>query len=558
MTFSKSTSLLLLILLLMPLTGCAAWHRASADREVNKVLAMRQVQTTGLPFPASFPADDSVAAGPEAYEFSPTVSQADGPSLFGPIDEAVPRWAAGEGGAAEFDLAGALAYALGHSREFQFQLEELYLATLDLTLERHLWSPRWIQEVRSRLDGAGKRGDFDRLLDSDHFISVTQRLPYGGEMVASVVNVLLSDLRRSSSDSLGSAVTLSGSIPLLRGAGIVAYESRIQQERDLIYAVRRFERFRRTFLVDIASSYLKLIGRKQQVENTRLSFESLKQLYEREAAYFEEGKVSLLENQRAEQNALQRENDYIDALESYGADLDRFKLILGLPPATVLDLNQEKIDVSIFEMDLDAALALARYSRLDLLTFSDRVDDARRRVKVARNGLAPDLDLDGALSVETGPDLGVADFDGDDISYSAGMVFSIPLDRKAERNTHRAALIDLERARRDYSLAHDGVSVDVRRAYRRIELERNALRIQQVNVRSNEQRLENASIRVEQGLVSNREVTDAQDALLEARNRLAQAKSNLAIAILQFARDSGALRVDPSGKWRTLGPAVKR
>ena len=145
----------------MPLTGCAAWHRASADREVNKVLAMRQVQTTGLPFPASFPADDSVAAGPEAYEFSPTVSQADGPSLFGPIDEAVPRWAAGEGGAAEFDLAGALAYALGHSREFQFQLEELYLATLDLTLERHLWSPRWIQEVRSRLDGAGKRGEGD-------------------------------------------------------------------------------------------------------------------------------------------------------------------------------------------------------------------------------------------------------------------------------------------------------------------------------------------------------------------------------------------------------------
>ena len=130
------------------------------------------------------------------------------------------------------------------------------------------------------------------------------------------------------------------------------------------------------------------------------------------------------------------------------------------------------------------------------------------------------------------------------------VTLGVPLDRKAERNVYRAALIELERAGRRYSQTRDQVALEVRRAHRRIELERNSLRIQEITLQSAERRVENANIRVELGEVSNREVVDAEKALLQARNRLARAISNLAISILEFARDAGTLRVDENGYWR--------
>ena len=55
------------------------------------------------------------------------------------------------------------------------------------------------------------------------------------------------------------AIILEADIPLLRGAGLAAREDLIQSERDLIYAARDFEEFRRQFLFDIAREFLDLV-----------------------------------------------------------------------------------------------------------------------------------------------------------------------------------------------------------------------------------------------------------------------------------------------------------
>jgi len=549
----KWTDYLRVLVLFATLSGCAQWHLASADDEVDRILGKRQDQVLGERYPVDLLVEDNLAVPPEAYGFAPEHKQGDGLARFRPL---------GKGSATgsrlpttlsdpiKLDIAGVLHYALLHSREYQFELEDIYLATLALTLERHLWSPQWIQEVRTRLDGAGQRDDFDRLQTSEHFLSVSQRLPYGGEVVASVLTSIVNDLRQNMTDTSASSATLSVSLPLLRGSGKAAYESRIQAERELIYAVRSFERFRREFMVQVASDYITLIAQRQQVENAEANFRSLRQLAKRETAFFNEGQISLLEQQRAEEQALQGENNWLDEQESYKANLDSFKLLLGMAPATPLALKKQELDVSIFQMALETAMKMAHESRLDLLTAADRADDARRGIAAAKNALLPDLDLDAGITADTEPELGMADFDGEDLGYSVALVLSLPLDRKSERNDYRASLISLERSRRDLSLLHDSVTVEVRRAHRRIELERNALRIQELNVESSNRRVDNATLRLNLGEVSNREVVEAQESLLTARNRLAQAKSSLAISILEFARDAGVLRVDHRGHWR--------
>ena len=48
-----------------------------------------------------------------------------------------------------FGLSDAIGYAMKHARQLQNAKEDLYLAALDLTLERHLWTPQFVATVSS-------------------------------------------------------------------------------------------------------------------------------------------------------------------------------------------------------------------------------------------------------------------------------------------------------------------------------------------------------------------------------------------------------------------------
>src|SRR5258707_9083969 len=65
------------------------------------------------------------------------------------------------------------------------------------------------------------------------------------------------------------SVVLSGTIPLLRGAGMVNLEPLINGERSLVYQVRTFENFRRDFVISVATQYFRLLSLQQSVLNRR-------------------------------------------------------------------------------------------------------------------------------------------------------------------------------------------------------------------------------------------------------------------------------------------------
>jgi hypothetical protein len=46
-------------------------------------------------------------------------------------------------------------------------------------------------------------------------------------------------------------------------------------------------------------------------------------------------------------------------------------------------------------------------------------------------------------------------------------------------------------------------------------------------------------------------VVEAEDILLGARNKLAQAQASMRLSILEFRRDTGTLRINDEGRWRT-------
>ncbi len=454
-------------------------------------------------------------------------------------------------------LRDSLSYAMKHSREYQDAKEDLYLAALDLTLERHLWTPQFVASVSSEFADYGQVRDFDRAMSAVSNVGVSQRLPYGGQVTAQLVNVLMRDLGVHTTSGESGNFILGADIPLFRGAGKVAYESRYQAERDLIYAVRTFEDFRREFLVRVAGQYFDLQGLKAAIRNAELSYTSRKTDWEKAETINALGQSqSIFDAPRARSSFRDAEAAVVSAKEQFASTADRFKIFIGMPVDTPFDVVSQDDDTESNELELlipnmaeTTAVELGLKYRLDLLNTRDAVDDTKRGVIVAKNNILPDLNLSGTANLDTDPEhLNSVSYNTERTTWR-GMITLETNDRKAERNAYRASIIGLRRAERLFDQASDNVRADVRRAMRQIRQQDNLRRIQEMNVDENELRANAAKAQYDRGLTTNQDKVDAENDLLAARNDLAAAVARYRNAILEFRRDSGTLRVDDNGYW---------
>jgi outer membrane protein TolC len=468
-------------------------------------------------------------------------------------------------------LSGALKYAFQHSRRFEDAKEDLYLAALDLTLERHLWTPIPFANTGLNYTNASVFEGWDAALESVSQAGVRQKLPYGGEVTARIIASLVRDLSNHVSTGETGSMILEANLPLLKGAGQSAYESRYQAERNLIYAVRTFENFRRALSVTIAGSYFDIQGTRQTITNAHESVQVLTLDQRRAEALWRTGRAEQLDVLRADQDRIRASNAEVDAIASYETALDRFKILIGMPTETEIDVEYpvEASESGLTEQGLmepasleDAlrmpnvpeteAIRVALKYRLDLLNDVDRIDDARRGVAVAENDLLPNLQAFGSARMDTRSDVdSVMGYNTELITYRAGLLLEIPLDRVAERNALRKSQITLQQAERNFDEAKDTVSLQVRESMRQVQLQLDSLEIQRRNKDVALLRRRSARMWFDLGKKDNRDVVEAQQNLLEAQDRLAEAVATLRRAILTFRLNTGTLRVDDQGQWNS-------
>lgn len=553
--------------------GCQ-WFADDADREVYRLVAQRQQDAIGLTSNADIggsrvpppPADQAYAFVP--HPLRPEVPRSLVPTsqpAEGEASETQPATAPAASEPAEqteplvMTFTDIVRYAFAHARDFQTAKEDLYLAALDLTLERYLWTPRFVtSQVSAEYANYGQIRQFDRAMAAVAEFAVEQRLPYGGTVTAQVLNTLMRDLGHHITSAERGQAILEAEIPLLRGAGKVAYESRYQAERSLIYAVRSFERFRRTFLTDVLSDYFNLLQSRQQVENVRESIRSFEEDAERARELVRTEKIIELEASRVENALLSQQSNLLSTIEGYETALDRFKIRIGMPTIQRLELAEEDIPLREPIVTEQEAIATALAYRLDLLNDLDRVDDARRQVEVAKNGLLPDLNVVGSVTMDTDPShLRMFDYDIERLTWRGRVDLEVPLDRKAERNALREAMVQLRRAERNYDLVQDRVRQEVRQALRRVELSRLTLEVQLRNMETAERRRDFAFEQFIRGLISNRDKVEAENDLLDARNDYASALAEYRRAIVELHRDTGTLRIDDDGNWLDVARPIE-
>jgi len=466
--------------------------------------------------------------------------------VIGRLDEGDP---AQDAAGLQLDIAAALALAQQHSREYRSAEEDYILSALRLLIERHLWGPRFFDEMSATAVGRADEGAYDSALELVNELTVTQRLPYGGEVSARLLARATEDLRELvAGEEVSSAeLVLDADLPLLRGAGLAARDSRIQAERDLIYSARDFENFRREFLVDIATDFLGLVVQQQSIANAETRLVRLRDFLVREEELLNAGRSTRFDAALVAQDVLFAEDDLRSTQESYRLAVDRFKVRLGLPVDEEVVIVPSSLGLPTPATNDAEAVRMALAYRLDLQTERDEVADALRQIDVAKNNLLPDLNIAGSFSIPTEagerrPGLGLTT---DESTYAAGITFGLPLDREIERLNLRQAQIAAERAQRDYTEFRDNVVVEVRDAVREIGRALFSLELQEENIGIARLRLE--SIEAAPDRATARDRSEAADALTEALDDRDGAVRDLEVAILNYLLSTGTLRVQADG-----------
>lgn len=475
-----------------------------------------------------------------------------------------------EVGASIISLNAALDLAFQHSKDYQTQKERLYLEALALTFDRYRYTPifsangggdyRWDTTDQFVIDmqamtGATPISTSESVVASSN-LGARYLLKSGGAIALNLTNNFTRFLSGDVSEFSTGALIGSFTQPLLRDFGSdIETEALLQAERDLLYQLRDFTRFRKEFAVQVASQYYVVLLARETATNNYAGLLANNLSLEREQAFQAEGLTTLLEVGRLEQSALQADLRWARAITSYKRGLDNFKILIGLNAEDniVLDDNEMMLiaetGMDSPDVDLDQAIAMAVQTRLDLYTQLDQVQDAARRIELAADELDVALDLNFLVSVPGAADGSFGELEFENAVYSAGLAFDLPLDNKAQRNNYRRALIDYDLATRGYVLALDAVKIDVLRTWREMNEARKSYDISLRGVEINERRVEEAELRAELGLGDIQDTVDSQNDLTSSRTELTSSIVSHNIAKLEFWRDVGLLYVDDNGQW---------
>lgn len=576
----------------------------------SETFRRRLMVEQGLPVSAP---ESLSAADAEPLEFWPEDDRLQGR---GDDDPLVLRLADGgferdADGALRIGLEDALQIAAHNSREYQQQKEQVFQAALQLDLARNdfrtifaalltgdLTSDLAAEPVRTRttaLRGSAE-ASLSRLFQNG--VSLT------GRIGIDLVRLLTPPRVHSRGIFADSSIT----IPLARGAArYVVAEPLVQAESDVLSAILAFDRFRRTFAVQVASEYLSVLQQSDRVRNARQNYESLVLSARQLRRLARAGRRPEIEVDQAVQNELQARDSWIRAIQGYQRALENFRVTLGLPPDARIVLDRTELDRlgedvrarlevtpesaeealasaqggaadepvelpppglgrrGALELDEERAVRIALENRKDLLVAASNLYDAKRRIAVAADALGAEVTLLGSGnfgSRRTGASSALLP-DSDELrydqaSYEALLTIDLPIERTAERNAYRNAWIAFERAVRDYQEQEDRIKLEVRQRLRDLLEAREALRIELAAVRLAERRVASTKLFLDAGRAQARDLLEAQEDLLAAQNNLTSALVAYRVAELELQRDMGVLEIGPDGLWTEFVPDARQ
>ncbi|HEY4313868.1 MAG TPA: TolC family protein [Pirellulales bacterium] len=162
---------------------------------------------------------------------------------------------ANEEGAIPLDMGTAMELARLNSRDYQSQLETLYLAAMDVTSERFRFTTQWFNDPSATYNSLGPlaAGGPAATWTLSNDLQAQKLFGSGGQLLVEIANTLTWNLVGHSQTN-NTIASFSLMQPILRNAGRAFVMERLTLvERTLLYSIRQMEQYRRAYFTFIAS-----------------------------------------------------------------------------------------------------------------------------------------------------------------------------------------------------------------------------------------------------------------------------------------------------------------
>jgi hypothetical protein len=343
------------------------------------------------------------------------------------LDVQNPCWRAylpyNEQGQLVLDREGVVALAFLNSREYQQELEDLYLSALDVTFQRFRFDTHFYARHLTRYTAEGplygnNHGASSSTLEVNNVGSLSpsstknleakKLLATGGTLAVGLANQLVWQFAGPNEYSTATLVDFELVQPLLRGAGrAVALEGLTAAERTLLANVRQMVRYRQAFWVNLmngrslpngpnpngiplsaltpivtstaiagtgsttTNGLLGLLAEEQSIRNQRANISALRTAVDQLETTYQAGRIDRYQVDLTRQSLISAQSRLLSLIKSHDDRLDAYKIQLGLPPS--LNVRFEDPLLSRFNMIDPELTAVA--DRLESLL--DQIRDLR-------------------------------------------------------------------------------------------------------------------------------------------------------------------------------------
>jgi outer membrane protein TolC len=273
-------------------------------------------------------------------------------------------------------LENIVELGLLNSRELQTQKETLYKAALAVSLEQFAYFLKFTP--------FGNGGDvlYRRLNTDGHYVSelhttanaeVDRLMATGGTFVGRFANnvILTFNGPNGFASDVSSQLLFDLSQPFLQRD--IRFEPLTRAERNLVYAARTYLRYRRTYFVQLATSYYASLRLYRQIAIESQNYFSLSGAHQQALVELEAGLRSRIQAEQIEQNMLAGRSRLIAAGVNLERALDRLKIDMGLPPELPLRIDLDELEDVTARDETAVAAEAVRRTRARLL--EERNDD---------------------------------------------------------------------------------------------------------------------------------------------------------------------------------------
>jgi outer membrane protein len=389
---------------------------------------------------------------------------------------------AASGGAMALSLKESIALALKNNLDIAVEGFNPRLRDQDILSQKSVFDPSAFLELTrsdNRLPATLNLLTGQRVLSDlfDFNTGLRQKIPTGGTYELRFNNEYLHIPTSSPNDGFISKFALTLTQPLLKNFGFEANETNIRIATNNQSISREQLRLRvSNITTQVQNAYVELVFAIENLGVQRRSLQLARDLVALNKARVRAGVAAPVEVTQAEAQEAANVQNVILAEKAVTDAEDTLKVIMNLPVGGDWGHEIQPTYRLTFEpksFNLDETIQQALENRYEYKSAKLDIQNKDLSVRLTRNQLLPDLALAGSVSTNGfGTTYGKnmsAVTGGDFVSYSVGVVLTVPLGNRAAEASYTSAKLTVDQAKTSLKQLELQITQQVREAVRRVE-----------------------------------------------------------------------------------------